>query len=78
MKQLRAAEDILDRTTPSMNDDGEIFYNSEKVIKLIRQAQREAIEAAAKKIHGTVYNGNGDEMQVYYKQSILDLLKQIK
>jgi hypothetical protein len=56
--------------------DGESVY--EIYIKAINEARIAIVKECAKKIHGTVYNGAGLEMQDYYKESILKILDQIK
>jgi hypothetical protein len=48
------------------------------VIAAVNNSRKEAIKECADKIHGTVYNGVGSEMQGYYKQSILSLIDELK
>lgn len=76
---MRTAKQIFKGYRRLIDSDVSAYWCTEKdFIEAINEARKEAFKKSAEQIHGTVYNGNGDEMQDYYKGEILKLIDQIK
>lgn len=73
MKEIKL-DDILIK----MVEKGKLFYNEEDIKNAMREACKQTLELAAEKIRTRTYKDGNTECFIDSKQSILDLINQIK